>query len=99
MTTITGFNPNTNVYSYTFYEGSATAVDTGGHQSGFNWAYDKKSQKITLTSIAGKDVYDLVYSVSDVKKDSEKWTFLSQNLNGLTIPTPDYSQVITLSKK
>ncbi len=98
VTTITGFDPNTNVYSYTFYEGSATSVDTGGHQSGFNWAYDKKSTKITLTSIAGNDVYNLVYNVSDINKDSEKWTFSSQDLNGLVIPTPNYSQVITLKK-
>lgn len=98
VTTITGFDPITNVYSYTFYEGSATSVDTGGHQSGFNWAYDKKSQKIILTSVAGNDVYNFVYNVSDISKDSEKWTFASQDLNGLVIPTPDYSQVITLKK-
>lgn len=98
-TTITGFGTFVETSQITFYEGSATVLDTAGKTSGFNWAYDKKSEQITLTTVAGIFVANVIYKVSDVTADAEKWTFVSQNLNGVDQPAPGYSETISLTRR
>ena len=99
VTTVTGIDPITSINQITFYVGSATVIDTGGHQSGFNWAYDKKAKQITVTSIAGNDAYNTLYNVSEVTKDAEKWTFVSHNRNDTLLDASNYSQTISLVRK
>ena len=96
---VTGFDPITSVNQITFYVGSATVIDTGGHQSGFNWEYDKKAARMTISNIAGNDVYNTTYSVSDISKDSEKWTFISHDRNDTLLDASNYSQTISLVRK
>ncbi len=97
--TVTGIDPITSINQITFYVGSASVVDTGGNQSGFNWAYDKKAARMIVTNIAGNDAYNTIYNVSEITKDSEKWTFVSHNRNDTLLDASNYSQTISLVRK
>ncbi len=102
-TTIGSFGTFTDVKTITFYEGSATVVDTAGVKSSFNWYYDKKGGKIVtnsyLPAFGHTDVYTTRYSISESSANSEKWTYESLSKNDSTITTTDYSQTISLVRK
>jgi outer membrane biogenesis lipoprotein LolB len=95
--TIVGFGTDTENVEFTFKDGTGTVKDSGGDITSFTWSYDKKEKRITLTEVIGTDTYVFVYDVSEVKKDSEKWTSYSFTTNGVTVP--GVSQTVALTRK
>ena len=98
VTTIDNLNSYTNTYDITFYEGSATQTDTAGYSTSFNWYYDKKAEQIVISIYDGTNTTTILQSVSNIEKDSEKWTYKSTAVNGAVIALPGYSQETTLKR-
>ncbi len=96
-TTITGFGTETENVEFTFKEGTGAVKDSDGDITNFTWSYDKKEERITLTETDGTDTYVFVYDVSEIKKDSEKWTSYSIKVNGTDLP--GFSQTVALTRK
>lgn len=100
ITTIPGFGTFTDISEITFNDGTGTTKDLStGDITSFTWEYDKKNETITMTQTDGTDVYVTVHKVSEVKKDSETWTFANGTENGVIITTSDFTQTITLVRK
>ena len=100
ITTVSGFPAYTDVSDYTFTEGSGTTKDqVSGDTDTFTWAYDSKTEQMTLTMVDGTNTTIMILSVTEIEKDSEKWTFVSGTLNGVTFTTADFTQVTTLVRK
>jgi len=100
VTTIPGFGTYTDANEITFTDGGGTSKDIStGDVSTFTWVYDKKNEVITITTVDGADTYVIVNKVSEVEKDSEKWTFVNGTENGVIFTTSDFTQVTTLTRK
>ncbi len=98
-TTLVGLGTFTDVVEYTFEKTTGTIKDDSGDITNFTWSYDKKNDALTVTQTDGTDVTVIVYTVSDVKKDSEKWEFTNGTINGDVITTSDYTQTVSLVRK
>lgn len=96
-TTVTGIGTTTETVEFTFKDGTGTIKDSSGDITNFTWSYDKKEERITLTEKDGSDTYVFIYTVSDVKKDSEKWTSYKFTVNGVDVP--GVSQTVALTRK
>lgn len=100
VTTIPGLGTYTDISEATFTDGSGTMKDIAtGDITNFTWSYDKDAEQITITMVDGSDVTVMKNAVSEIEKDSEKWTFVSGTLNGVAFTTADFTQVTTLVRK
>lgn len=95
-TTVTGIGTTTETVTITFKEGTGTVTD-GTTTENFTWSYDKKEERITINQTTGGDNYVYIYDVTEVKKDSEKWTSYKFTVNGVDIP--GLTQTVELTRK
>lgn len=97
-TITTSIGTFTDASTATFTDGSVTMVDAASTSTTSTWTYDKKTAVLTVTTVDGSDTYVDTYNVTEIEKDSEKWTLASETLNGAGVTLTGITIVATLTR-